>query len=106
MQEGDFTMVYGFPGRTQEYLYSQAVDMVMNESDPAKVKLREARLNIMDVYMKNSDKTRIDYASKYASIANYWKKWAGEANGLKISDAVNTKKNLKKNLYNYLPLIQ
>jgi hypothetical protein len=96
VQEGDFTMVYGFPGRTQEYLYSQAVDMVMNESDPAKVKLREARLNIMDVYMKNSDKTRIDYASKYASIANYWKKWAGEANGLKISDAVNTKKKFEE----------
>jgi hypothetical protein len=96
VNEGDFTMVYGFPGRTQEYLSSQAVDMTMNESDPAKVKLREARLKIMDSYMKVSDKTRIDYAAKYASIANYWKKWAGEAQGLKQSDAVNVKKKFEE----------
>ncbi|MGV2481398.1 UNVERIFIED_CONTAM: S46 family peptidase, partial [Salmonella enterica subsp. enterica serovar Weltevreden] len=44
-KEGDFTMVYGFPGRTQEYLSSYAVDMIMNESDPLKVALREKRLN-------------------------------------------------------------
>jgi hypothetical protein len=91
VKEGDFTMVYGFPGRTQEYLTSDAVDLTMNISDPAKVKLREARLNIMDGYMKNSDQVRINYAARYASIANYWKKWAGEMNGLKYSDAVNKK---------------
>jgi hypothetical protein len=96
VKDGDFTMVYGFPGRTQEYLSSQAVDMTMNESDPAKVKLREARLNIMNSYMKTSDKTRIDYASRYASTANYWKKWAGEMAGLKQTDAVNKKKEFEK----------
>jgi hypothetical protein len=90
------TMVYGFPGRTQEYLTSDAVDMVMNESDPARVKLRDARLKIMDSYMKTSDKTRIDYAAKYASIANYWKKWAGEMAGLQVSDAVNKKKEFQE----------
>ena len=95
-KEGDFTMVYGFPGRTQEYLTSDAVDMTMTMSDPAKVKLREARLNIMDSYMKKSDQTRIDYAARYASIANYWKKWAGEMNGLKASDAVNKKIEFQK----------
>lgn len=96
VNEGDFTMVYGFPGRTQEYLVDDAVDMTMNESDPAKVKLRDARLRIMDSYMKVSDKTRIDYAAKYASIANYWKKWAGEMAGLKVSDAVNKKKQFQE----------
>ena len=90
-KEGDFTMVYGFPGRTQEYLTSDAVDLTMNISDPAKVKLRESRLMIMDSYMKKSNQTRINYAARYASIANYWKKWAGEMNGLKYSDAVNKK---------------
>ncbi len=96
VNEGDFTMVYGFPGRTQEYLTSDAVDMIMNESDPARVKLREARLKIMDSYMKTSDKTRIDYAAKYAGIANYWKKWAGEMAGLKSSDAVKKKKEFQE----------
>ncbi|MDF2447951.1 MAG: serine protease [Bacteroidota bacterium] len=91
--EGDFTMVYGFPGRTQEYLSSYAVDMIMNESDPLKVNLREKRLNIMNADMLQSDAVRIAYASKYASVANYYKKWMGEMNGLKNYDAV-TKKQL------------
>ena len=80
--QGDFTMVYGFPGRTQEYLSSYAVDMIMNESDPLKVSLREKRLNIMNADMLQSDAVRIAYASKYQGIANYYKKWMGEMNGL------------------------
>src|ERR1700752_1569749 len=70
-QEGDFTMVYGFPGRTQEYLFSDGVDMLMNVNDPVKVSLREKRLEIMDKYMKADDQTRINYAANYASVANY-----------------------------------
>ncbi|MES2133659.1 MAG: S46 family peptidase [Bacteroidota bacterium] len=94
--EGDFTMVYGFPGRTQEYLSSYAVDMIMNESDPLKVSLREKRLNIMSVDMRQSDAVRIAYASKYAGIANYYKKWMGEMNGLKKYDAVTKKQLFEK----------
>lgn len=92
VEKGDFTMVYGFPGRTNEYLSSYAVNMIMNESDPAKVKIREARLSIMDADMRSSDAVRIQYASKYASLANYYKKWIGEINGLKKLDALNKKK--------------
>jgi hypothetical protein len=91
-EQDDFTMVYGFPGRTTEYLSSYAVDMIMNESDPAKVKIRETRLKILDEDMKASDKVRIQYSAKYAGLANYWKKWAGEINGLKKLDAINKKK--------------
>lgn len=95
-KEGDFTMVYGFPGRTQEYLSSFAVDMIMNESDPLKVSLREKRLNIMNADMLQSDAVRIAYASKYASIANYYKKWMGEMNGLKNYNAVTKKQLFEK----------
>lgn len=94
--KGDFTMVYGFPGRTQEYLSSYAVDMIMNESDPLKVSLREKRLNIMNVDMLQSDAVRIAYASKYAGISNYHKKWMGEMNGLKKYDAVAKKQLFEK----------
>ncbi len=90
-KQGDFTMVYGFPGRTQEYLSSYAVNMIMTESDPLKVSLREKRLNIMSTDMRQSDVVRIAYANKYAGIANYYKKWMGEMNGLKKYDAVNKK---------------
>lgn len=95
-EENDFTMVYGFPGRTTEYLSSYAVNMIMNESDPAKVKIRETRLRILDEDMKASDKVRIQYSAKYASLANYWKKWAGEINGLKKLDAINKKKTFEQ----------
>ncbi len=95
-KEGDFTMVYGFPGRTQEYLSSYAVDMIMNESDPLKVSLREKRLSIMNVDMRQSDAVRIAYAGRYASIANYYKKWMGEMNGLKKYDAVTKKQLFEK----------
>jgi hypothetical protein len=91
-EQGDFTMVYGFPGRTTEYLSSYAVDLIMNESDPARVKIRETRLKIWDEDMKASDKVRIQYSAKYAGIANYWKKWDGEMKGLKKADAINKKK--------------
>jgi hypothetical protein len=87
IEKGDFTMVYGFPGRTSEYLSSYGVDMVMNESDPEKVKIRETRLSIMD-----GDLIRIQYSAKYAGLANYYKKWVGEINGLKKLDAINKKK--------------
>jgi hypothetical protein len=95
VEKDDFTMVYGFPGRTTEYLSSFAVNMIMNESDPAKVKIRETRLAILDQDMKASDKVRIQYSAKYASLANYWKKWAGEINGLKKLDAMAKKKSFE-----------
>lgn len=96
VEEGDFTMVYGFPGRTTEYLHSSAVDMIMNVSDPAKVNLREKRLAVMDKYMKMDDQTRINYAAGYASLANYWKKWKGEMIGLRSSGAVDKKKEFER----------
>ena len=61
---GDFTMVYGFPGRTTEYLSSWGVDLIANVSDPVKVKLRTLRLNIMREEMMKSDVVRIQYAAK------------------------------------------
>ena len=92
VKEGDFTMVFGFPGRTNEYLTSFAVQEIYEVSNPAKIKIRETKLGILDQDMKASDEVRIKYAAKYASIANYWKKWIGENRGLKKLDAVNRKR--------------
>lgn len=95
-KEGDFTMVYGFPGRTQEYLSSYAVDLTMNESDPLKVELRGKRLKIYEEDMRLNDTIRIAYANKYASVANYYKKWMGEMIGLKNYDALTKKQIFEK----------
>jgi hypothetical protein len=93
IKEGDFTLVFGFPGRTNEYLTSWGVDEVYTIDDPARVKVRTSLLKIWDQDMQASAKVRIQYAAKYAGIANYWKKWQGEMRGLKKLDAVQRKRN-------------
>ncbi|HEV7230260.1 MAG TPA: S46 family peptidase, partial [Bacteroidia bacterium] len=91
-KEGDFSMVMGFPGRTNEYLYSGAIDIIQNVSDPAKVGIRDIRLGIMDHDMKESNLVRIQYASKQSGVSNGWKKWEGEMYGLKRYNAIQKKK--------------
>ncbi|MEO0058749.1 MAG: hypothetical protein RLZZ312_396 [Bacteroidota bacterium] len=93
VQENDFTLVMGFPGRTQEYLPSFAVAQIQDELNPVKIELRENALKIMDGFMRKDNAIKIQYASKYASIANYWKKWIGETQGLKKSNAIQKKQN-------------
>lgn len=91
IQEGDFTMVFGFPGTTDEYLTADAIRYIKEDLNPARIAIREAALEIMDQQMKASDKVRIQYASKYASASNYWKKWIGENRGLQASNAIGKK---------------
>lgn len=95
VEEGDFTMVFGFPGRTQQYLPSVAVEQIQDVLDPAKIEIRDASLGIMDKYMRADEKTRLKYSSKFARIANYWKKWIGERQGLLKSNAVLKKQKLE-----------
>jgi len=91
IKEGDFTMVFGFPGRTQEYLPSYAIEQIVNVLNPAKIEIRDAALKILDSHMRTDEKTKIQYASKYARIANYWKKWIGENLGLIKTKAIDKK---------------
>ena len=81
--EGDFTMIYGFPGNTQEYVISDAVKYVAEVSDPMKIALRTKRLDIISAEQAKSAEVRIAYAAVHASIANAWKKWQGEVLGLR-----------------------
>ena len=91
IKEDDFTMVIGFPGRTQEYLPSFAVAQIQNELNPAKIEIRDAALKVQDGFMRKDNAIKIQYASKYAGVANYWKKWIGETMGLKKSNAIAKK---------------
>ena len=94
--ENDFTMVFGFPGRTQEYLPSFAVEQIVNTLNPAKIELRDAALKVQDAFMRKDQAIKIQYASKFASVANYWKKWIGESQGLKKSNAIQIKQNFEE----------
>ena len=82
VKEGDFTMIYGFPGNTQEYITSDAVKYIAQTSDPTKIALRTQRLDIIGAAQSQSVETRIKYAAKQANIANAWKKWQGEVLGI------------------------
>ncbi len=90
--ENDFTMVFGFPGRTTEYLHSAAVEQIMNVNDPAKIAIREKALGVLDEFMRKDEQIKIQYAAKYAGISNSWKKWQGEVLGLQRTDGVGKKK--------------
>ena len=91
IKEGDFTMVYGFPGSTREYLFSDAVKYTAYTSNPHKIALRTLRLNIQKEEMNKDQAVRIKYASKQAGVANAWKKWQGEAKGIIKNHAVENK---------------
>jgi hypothetical protein len=94
VQEGDFTMVYGFPGRTTQYLPAVAVNYVMNVQNPLRVKMRETSLAIIANTMRQSADLRIRYSAKQARIANAYKKWIGEGKGLRRLNALDVKKRM------------
>ena len=93
--EGDFTMVYGFPGRTNEYLFSDAVKYTALTSNPHKIALRTLRLDIQKEEMNKDRAVRIKYASKNAGVSNAWKKWQGEAKGILKMKAIENKQALE-----------
>ncbi len=100
---GDFTMVYGFPGTTEQHLSSRNLSYIMDKERPARIEMREKSLNVIDASMRSSDLLRIKYASKQARIANGWKKWIGQVGGLKTVDAIQIKINREKE-YNDMTL--
>lgn len=96
IEEGDFTMVFGYPGRTQEYLPSFAVEQIVNDLNPVRIGIRDKALKIIDEFMRADQGIKIQYASKFAGTANYWKKWIGESQGLKKTNAVAAKQAFEK----------
>ena len=91
VQEGDFTMVFGNPGSTMQYIPSHEVKIIQNQRDPDRIAIRDKKLEIITEAMKSDPKVRIQYAAKHASISNAWKKWQGEIPGLERLEAVNKK---------------
>ena len=96
VQEGDFTFIYGFPGRTQEYIHSEGVRYIEEIGDPHKIHLRTLRLEIMNKHQGESQKVRIQYSSKNANVSNAWKKWQGEVKGIKKMNTVRTKQEFEQ----------
>ncbi len=96
IDEDDFTFVFGYPARTNEYLPSYALKLITEIENPQKIKLRQTRLDIFNKYSTNDPKVRIQYASKDARVANYWKKMIGESRGIKRLHGIEKKENFEK----------
>ena len=93
---GEFTMVYGFPGTTEQHLTSGHLKYIMDIERPARILMRDKSIGVIDASMRSSDLLRIQYASKQARIANGWKKWIGQLGGLKTVDALQIKLDREK----------
>jgi hypothetical protein len=93
---GDFTMVCGFPGRTDQYLLSSELEMIIGKSLPAKIRIRTQRMEVMKDQMDNDDGVRIKYAAKYARVANAWKKWQGVIKGIDRVKAIQQKTDYER----------
>ena len=96
VKKNDFTFVFGYPGRTQEYLPSYALELITQKVNPFRINIRRQKLDIMGAAMKKNPKTRIQYSAKYASIANGWKKWIGENKGIERMHAIESKQQEEK----------
>lgn len=95
-KEGDFTMVYGFPGTTNEYISSFALKHVYSIADPISIEARTRKLDVWTKYMTADRDIFLKYTSKRATVANGWKKWQGEVLGLKLNDATGKKEDYEK----------
>lgn len=92
VQDGDYAMVMGYPGRTIRYRTSTEVQATMDLTNKTRIDVREKKLDIIKQYMETSQKARIQYASKYAGSSNYYKYSIGQNRGLENLNVIERKK--------------
>ena len=98
LNEGDFTMVLGYPGSTTEYAPSYYIDMVKNYINPKMIALRTEKIEIMKSAMNTDPLIRLQYASKKFGLDNSWKRWIGENQGLELMNTIAKKQEFENRL--------
>ncbi|MDG0973585.1 MAG: S46 family peptidase [Crocinitomicaceae bacterium] len=101
IQEGDFTMVFGFPGSTDRYLSSFGIEQAISKEQPKRVEIRRKKLDIMKKYMDADKEVRLKYASKHAQVANYWKYFIGQTEQLKNNNVAEKKREIERHLNDF-----
>jgi hypothetical protein len=99
---GDFTMIMGYPGKTDRYATSYTINWALEKSNPAIVNIRTRKLDIMRKDMAADPEVRIKYAAKYASSSNYWKFYIGQSKGLKRLDVFDRKRETEEQFVKWL----
>lgn len=102
VDEGDFSMIFGYPGSTDRYLTSAGIKYELEIRQPSSVKLRRKVLDIYEEGMGESEKVRLQYVSKYAGISNYWKYFIGQQAGLKRLKVYDKKKAQEEALEDWI----
>jgi hypothetical protein len=101
-REGDFTMVFGFPGSTTEYVPSYYIDMVKNYINPKMIGLRTAKIEIMRTAMESDKLIRLQYSAKKSGLDNSWKRWIGENQGLERMKTIEKKQEYERQLTEWI----
>ena len=96
VKPGDFSMIFGFPGRTDQYLPASAMQQRTELINPIRIGMRDLSLAVIDSAMRANPQTKIDYASKQARIANAWKKWRGESEGVEAFNGLQKRRELEQ----------
>ena len=102
VENGDYTMIFGYPGSTNRYLTSYGIKQALNITNPAIIDIRNEKLSIMQAGMKSSKKIKIQYASKYARTSNYWKYYIGQSKGLKAMKVVDKKLEIENDFRDWV----
>lgn len=93
---GDFAMIMGYPGRTNRYLTSYGIDQMVNKDYPGWVEASKSAMDVMKSYMDQDQATKLNYASQYASVANYWKNRAGTIESVNKNGTIQDKQKLEE----------
>ncbi|MDE0917317.1 MAG: S46 family peptidase [Flavobacteriales bacterium] len=95
VDQGDFTMVMGYPGSTDRFLSSWGIEQALALNNPSVVDVRDLKLRTMKAHMDEDLGVRIQYAAKYAQTANYWKYYIGQSKGLKALNVQGQKEAIE-----------
>jgi hypothetical protein len=102
VENGDYTMIFGYPGSTDRYLTSFGIEQALDIKNPTIVNIRAEKLAIMKAGMDASKRTKIQYASKYARTSNYWKYFIGQSKGLKSMKVTDKKIAIENDFRSWL----
>ena len=96
IKPGDFSMILGYPGRTNRYLTSYGINQMVSKDYPAWVETSKMAMDVMKKYMDKDKTTQLGYASQYASVANYWKNRQGTIDAVIKNGTIGDKQNIER----------
>ncbi len=104
VQPGDFSMIVGYPGRTNRYMTSFGIEKMITNDYPAWVEASNLAMKVMKKYMDGNKATQLDYASQYANVANYWKNRQGTIDAVIKNSTIAEKQNEERRFQDWASL--